>query len=218
MEKNRGAVKGTARRTRHTRFLSQSATTLWGSLSNVAQAKGSNLHHLREFVRKRFDDGAWKRLIAQLSEPEQDTWRAVVPVGWYPLLLQLNTLAALERVLGHGDGALIEELGAFEAKQDLTVIHRLFLRMANPAYLLEKSAEYWNRFYDEGTWEVTRVSAQEARGLLRGVQLMNDDFGRYLSAYIRAMWKLMGAELEHSAYEIIQELGAPVLVVEGRWR
>lgn len=183
----------------------------------VAQAKGSNLHHLRGFVHKRLGLDAWDRLVAELSEEEQATWQALVPVGWYPLELQLKTLGLMDKVLGRGDGALIETLGVYEAQQDLTVVHRLFLRMANPAYLLEKSGEYWNRFYDVGRWETTRVSKQEARGVLRDVALMNDDFGRYLAAYLRAMWQLMGAKLEHSVWEITLEAGMPVLSVEGRW-
>ncbi len=172
---------------------------------------------MRQFVLKRLGQDAWDRLVAKLSKEEQETWAALVPVGWYPLELQLKTLGLMDQVLGRGDGTLIETLGRYEAEQDLTVVHRLFLRMANPAYLLEKSGEYWDRFYDVGAWETTRVSSKEARGVLRGVELMNNDFGTYLAAYIRAMWHLMGAKMEHSSWEIKRGAGGPVLTVEGRW-
>ena len=172
---------------------------------------------MRQFVLKRLGQDAWDRVVSKLSEEEQETWAALLPVGWYPLELQLKTLGLMDQVLGRGDRSLIESLGVYEAKQDLTVVHRLFLRMLNPAFLLEKSGEYWDRFYDVGRWEVTRVSPHEARGVLSGVDLMNDDFGTYLAAYIRAMWQLMGTKLEHSSWEIKREAGGPVLTVEGRW-
>lgn len=45
----------------------------------------------------------------------------------------------------------------FGAEQDLTIFHRMFLRMANPAYAAEKVGEYWSRFHTHGRWVSRRV-------------------------------------------------------------
>ncbi|HTU56783.1 MAG TPA: hypothetical protein VMF89_00085, partial [Polyangiales bacterium] len=76
----------------------------------------------------------------------------MIASGWYPLGLQHRVFSALESALPHSDDDVIESFATFVAEHDLTRVHRLFLRLRNPAYALEKSADYWRRFYDAGDW------------------------------------------------------------------
>ena len=131
-----------------------------------------------------------------------------------------NTICyvASTKCWGEGDGHLVDVIGAYEAEQDLTVIHRIFLRMANPSFVLEKASDYWRRFYDVGTWRVTRRGKAGAIGILEGVDNLNPTFARYLHAYVQRMWQLVGARQLRSRYQILHgKDGKTKLRIEGAW-
>ena len=160
----------------------------------MGRAKGSNMHHMRTWVAENHGADAWPALLESMDTVDRLELLGLVPVGWYELALQHRLLRAIDDYFGRGDGALIDVIGAYEADQDLKTIHRLFLRLANPAYVLEKSGDYWSRFYDTGEWSVVRLSPNSARGRLSGVEPFTEDFCRYLTAYIGQMWVLVGAK------------------------
>lgn len=171
------------------------------------------MHHMRTWVSRR---GAtdWETLIATMPPEDQDVLRALVPVGWYDLGLQHRLLRQIDQHFGRGDGALVDEIGVFEADQDLTVVHRLFLRLANPAFVLEKSGEYWSRFYDTGRWTIERRGRTGARGVLSEVEPFDPLFGRYLTAYIRRMWELVGAR----DLQVDSRIEGTRVILLGSWR
>jgi hypothetical protein len=75
---------------------------------------------------------------------------SIVAVGWYDDTILVETLRTVEEVLRERDPKIIETLGRFAAEQDLTRIHRVFLRMASPAFVLERATNLWRRFFDSG--------------------------------------------------------------------
>src|SRR5437867_1321187 len=107
----------------------------------MARFKGANLLNLRTFAEARFGADAWTRMIAALPPEDQPAARAIVAVGWYDLGLQTRILHAFDRVLAGGDRAVLVEFGRYDAERDLTGPQRLFLRLANPAYVLEKAGD-----------------------------------------------------------------------------
>jgi hypothetical protein len=139
-------------------------------------------------------------------------------MGWHDLARQHRFLRAIDDTLGSGDGTLVEEIGRFEADRDLRIVHRLFLRMANPAYVLEKAGQYWGRFYDTGTWKVTRHSPQHAEGVLSGCRPFDPLFAVYLNAYIHRLFELVGAKDMKTEWELDEAVVPPRLTLHGRWR
>ena len=180
----------------------------------MGQAKGTNLHHMFTWVEQRFGSEAWEKVLARLSPDDQTQARNVLPVRWYDLGLQHRVLRALDETLGQGDGTLVDAVGRYEADQDLSVIHRVFMRMASPSYILERSRDYWERFYDTGEWRVERISETRTRGELVDVDPFDPLFARYLHAYIRRMFELTGAQDLETSYRV-QGAG---MVMEGQWR
>ena len=128
----------------------------------MGRAKGSNMHHMRTWVVANHGRPAWTSLLESMSIEDRLELLGLVPIGWYELALQHRLLRSIDDYFGHGDGALIDVIGAYEADQDLKVIHRLFLSLANPAYVLEKSGDYWSRFYDTGQWTVCLLYTSDA--------------------------------------------------------
>lgn len=155
------------------------------------RAKGSNMHHMRTWVVRTHGRAAWDEVLERMPDEDGAELRGLVPVGWYSLALQHRLLSTLSEAYGPGT---VDRIGAYEAEQDLTVVHRLFLRLANPVFVMEKAGEYWSRFYTTGTWTVVAESKRSARASLVGVDPWDDQFGSYLTAYVKRMWELVGAK------------------------
>lgn len=170
------------------------------------------------FVRAQGGEDAWHRVLARLSPEDRSVVEGMVAVGWYDLALQHRLLRAVDAALGHGDLALIPAVARFEADQDLTRIHRMFLRLANPAFVLEKSGEYWHRFYDTGEWSVKRERSNHAVATLTGVGEVDVAFCMYLSRYIERMFELVGAKEVHVDHPRCRTRGEPACVFAGAWR
>jgi hypothetical protein len=187
-------------------------------MADVTQAKGSNITHMRDWVQRFRGAEAWQRILEALPDAERAATQSVVAVGWYPFTLQLKLLTAVDQVLGTSEVPVITQIARWEADQDLTKVHRLFLRLANPAYVLEKSGEYWRRFYDQGTWEVERLSDRSARGTLRDLPEVEPQFCSYLGAYIHRMWELVGAKDVSITHSQCVTRGDPACTYAGSWK
>ncbi len=155
------------------------------------QAKGTNFINIKSFVSQQLGEAEWARVLEELGDADGRALREVVAVGWYDFGLQLRLLHKVVDLRGE---PVIAQFGQFDAEEDLTKIHRLFLRLANPAFVLEKSGEYWKRFYSSGHWVVTREGPQGATAVMREVEPPDAMFCRYLTAYIARMFELVGAK------------------------
>ncbi|MEM6296951.1 MAG: hypothetical protein AAGA54_37145 [Myxococcota bacterium] len=168
---------------------------------------------MRTFVQRSFGDAAWREVLSSMSPEDASALGGLVPVGWYPLALQHRLLKAIDAALGEGDGNLVARIGCYEAQQDLTVVHRLFLKMANPGFVLQQAGRYWGRFYDSGTWDIDRVSSTQANGVLRGLDPFDPSMADYLRAYIGEMWALMGA----TSVDVKTVVRGGDIHLSGRW-
>ena len=182
----------------------------------MPKSKGTNLLHMRSYVERVHGPATWQKVLASLSAADHAIVSALSPSGWYPLETQHRLLRSIDRVVSKGDLALVPEIGRYEADQDLSTIHRLFVRLTSPAYVLEKAGEYWRRFYDTGRWDVVRGNGS-ATGRLAEFGMVDDAFCSYLAAYIHRMFQLAGARsgaLEHTE---CRARGAEACVFVGRW-
>jgi hypothetical protein len=165
----------------------------------------------RAFVSARSGRDDWARLVEGIDTGNE--LPGLVPLGWYPETLFVQML----HELGRDDAAAVRQLAAYEAEQDLTVIHRMFLRLANPAYVLEKAGDYWSRFHDSGTWSVERLGASGARGTLQHWGIADSVACEYLGTYVHRMFELVGARDVKVAHPSCRAAGAAHCVFEGSW-
>jgi hypothetical protein len=165
----------------------------------VARTKGLTFGHVQRFSVERFGERGYRDLVSDLPAGDQQLLAEVVAVGWYDLELYARLIRALDQRHGKGDLVLLDELGRYEAEQDYRGIFRLFFRMASPAYMVEKTADYWRRFHDVGDWAIERRGTNAVWGALRGWGV-DDVLCRELVAYVKRAIELVGGKdvvLEH---------------------
>jgi hypothetical protein len=183
----------------------------------VTRVKGSNIYLARCFAEQR-GQAVWPAVLQRLSEAQRAQVESVIASGWYPLILQHRVFEALEAALPEAREDVIDVFATYVAEHDLTRIHRLFLRLRSPAYALEKSAEYWSRFYDAGSWSVSRQGSQQARGELVGIAETAPVFCRFLTAYITRMFQLAGSTSGKCRHTRCVCRGDSSCLFEGHWR
>jgi predicted hydrocarbon binding protein len=159
-----------------------------------AKTKGISFHNVRTFTLDRYGLEGWVDVLAHLVPEDRGVLDEIVPVGWYSLALYARLIRALDQIHGAGDLALVVQLGHYEAERDLTTIQRAFLRMASPAFLLEKSAEYWRRFHDTGVWTINREGATRVRAYLDDWGHVDAALCRELVGYLSRAFELVGAK------------------------
>jgi hypothetical protein len=180
----------------------------------MSRVKGSNFASLRAFTDKR---GATERLRASLPPDALAAFDSALVIGWYPAPVFLAAIHALAPALGETTSEAMRAYGFFAAEHDLTTLHRAFFRLANPAYVLEKSTQYWSRFHDEGEWKVTRETPKSARGELVGCGIVDALFCETLTAYITRLFALVGAKEPRWTHPICRARGGKSCLFVGEW-
>lgn len=181
-----------------------------------AKTKGIGFTNVKRFTVGRFGEKGWTSLLDALPQEDREELQAIIPMGWYSLPLYARLIRTLDKIHGAGDLGLLKELGRYEAEQDLTTIHRFFLRFTNPAFIVEKTSEYWGRFHDTGTWNVTRDD--------RGVSAVLDGWGvvdaalcREVVAYLTRVLELVGAKNVLVEHPKCRGRADPQCLFRARW-
>jgi hypothetical protein len=185
--------------------------------AGTAKTKGVGFTNVRAFTLDRFGgEAGWKSVINELTSAERDELASVISMGWYSLEMYARLIRALDKVHGKGDLALMKDLGRFEAETDIKTIHRFFLRFTNPAFIVEKTTDYWKRFHDTGTWVVTR-DAHGVTMLLDGWGCVDTALCRELVAYLGRALELAGATNVTVEHPKCRGRADPQCIFKGRW-
>jgi hypothetical protein len=183
----------------------------------AGKTKGIGFVSIREFVLERYGLDGWTDLLAELSAEDRAEIQAIVTMGWYSLPLYARALRALDKVRGAGDLQLVFQLGKYQAERDLTTVHRAFLRIANPSFIVEQSAEYWGRFHDSGKWTVERLGPSRVRAYLDGWAHVDAALCRELTGYTLKAFELVGARNPRLDHAQCRARGAARCVFLGSW-
>jgi hypothetical protein len=179
--------------------------------------KGIGFRNVQSFTQMRFGELAYDKVLAQLGEDDRRVLGGIIPMGWYDVALYARLIHAVNHLYGRGDLSLLDQLGQYEAAQDLTTVHRLFMRVANPGLILDKTMTLWRRFHDTGTWEVTR-RGKSATGVRRDWGIVDAGMCTELRGYIQGIVSVGNGKdvwVEHTTCRVH---GAEACVFDGTWR
>lgn len=185
----------------------------------AGNTKGIGFVNVKRFVTSRPDgQEQWGQVMEQLTPADREIISSALASAWYPVDTYARLVHLVADVLAHGDARVFHELGRFEAESDLTIVHRVFMSIVSPATVLDKVIDYWRRFHDTGTWELTRPGPNSYRSVLRGWAIVDEALCWEMSAYMARLVELTGAEDVRVRHPECRARGAPACVFEGRWR
>jgi hypothetical protein len=180
------------------------------------KSKGVHFVTVHSFVLERYGEEAWASVFARLTPDDQDALAAVVAVGWYPTAFLLRVTDAAETELERPGAPFREALGRYGADHQFTIIHRLFLRVASPGYVVEKAGQLWGRFHDTGRWTVVR-GPRSVSATLSGF-VVHAGLCRALTAYVTRIFELVGAQDVSVEHRRCRARGDASCIFEGHWR
>jgi hypothetical protein len=132
--------------------------------SSMNNTKAIHLRSLQKFVLGKADSAAWQKILADLSPTDQDMLKKMfLSNAWLDYSLWWRLLIATDKTLGKGDLALIREIGAFDARENLNGIYKTFISFMRPDFIIGNASMIWKRYYDSGELrpiQVTRTSAE----------------------------------------------------------
>ena len=118
--------------------------------SPSAQVKGSVvLARLELIAAKR---GVFDQVMAVLPADDQKVWRGVVlAVSWYPFDMAQRLDQAIATVLSpNHKRQFFLDIGRASADANLPSIHKAFVRVGDPHYLLSRAPQIYSKYYDKG--------------------------------------------------------------------
>jgi hypothetical protein len=181
----------------------------------MSRVKGSNFVTMRAFAEKH---GVADALRASLTPDARTAFDEALAIGWYDAPAFVEVLHALGPALGKPGAEVMRELGYFSVERDMTTVHRVFFRLANPAFVLEKPTQYWSRFHDRGEWRVERLGPSQVRADLVGCGIVDTLFCENVLAYIARMFELVGAKDARWEHPACRARGGETCTFTGEWR
>jgi predicted hydrocarbon binding protein len=172
---------------------------------------------LKSYVAKRFGYDGWRKYLSALEPKVRKQVEMPSAREWYELDVMLRALHSLRDVFGEEQTDVVGDFGRHEAERDMSTVHRLFFRLANPAYVLEKATEYWRSFCDFGEWQVVRDSSHGATATLVGVPVVDEVYCQELSGYLQRLFELVGAKNVKSEHARCRARGDETCVWVGSW-
>ena len=122
--------------------------------------RGAVLLSRKLFVEEHFGQGAWERILSELSEEDQDILKGIlVHVGWYPFEFGERLDQAIVDVFGNGNPKVFEEIGAKSAQKNLSDTQNAFLTPGDPQAFLTKTPAIYALYYDHGRREYKATGA-----------------------------------------------------------
>jgi len=183
----------------------------------MARTKGSAFVALKSFVTRRFGYEGWKRYLSRIEPGERKEIEMPSAKEWYDLDVWIRSLHVLKDVFGEEVPEVVFAFGRHEAKSDINFGQRLFLRLANPAFVIEKAGEYWRKFCDFGRWEVERKGDKAAMASLLDVPVTDVLYCDELSGYLKHLFELVGAKNVRLEHTHCRSRGDDKCVWNGSW-
>jgi hypothetical protein len=183
-----------------------------------ALTKGINFVNARTFVELGANGAdAWARVSSSMGADDRRTLESAIAIGWYPLAMYARLIRNIDAVLGTGDLTQVTRLGRFEAERDLKTIHRVFLRLASPTFLLDQTASYWGRFHDTGVWKIEKTAPRAAVGHLDGWGCVDEALCRELLAYLTRAFELTGGRSVNMSHPVCRARSGPRCTFTLQW-
>jgi predicted hydrocarbon binding protein len=89
--------------------------------------------------------------------------------------------------------------------------------MANPAFVLERLAEFWGRYQDSGVWTVVRTPPNRVQATLEGWGSEDEATCVRLAAYTKRLFELVGAKDVYVDRRACRARGDAACVFVGGW-
>jgi hypothetical protein len=116
-------------------------------------------------------------------------------VSWYPVEAipgKGNIFEAAACVLFPNDPEGLQKVGRLNARESLTGLYRLFIRIPSIEFVIGRVAKLWRVYQDTGDANVEEYDGKSLQFVVRNFPDLREDFREYLMGYIFSVGELSG--------------------------
>jgi len=126
--------------------------------------KGAVLQSRLKFLREVAGEDGLAKVLASLPPADREVLSgSILTVLWYPLDLNLRLDAAIALALSPEDRSRIFlDMGRASAEQNLTGVHRAYVRQGDPHFLLSNAPLVYAAYYAAGSRTYQKVGEKAA--------------------------------------------------------
>ena len=126
-------------------------------------ARGPNFVYAKEFIRQKYGESMWERLIDALPQHTAEVWKTThLITEEYSFAAFKALVRILSEVLGEQSDRQTAEMYTYIADRSLNSIYKVFFRFTQPATVIKNYPKLWNRFFTEGTVNVLEATKSYA--------------------------------------------------------
>jgi len=181
--------------------------------------KGSAFIINREFILENSGAEALANIQAAMTEQDRQELfgKPILPVSWVDLGALLQFLAAADKIIGTGNGAMVGEGAARSAEKFSKGFYRLIISLASPEKLINGFPRAWQQLFDEGTVAIEWKSKKNCVVKISEVKQMPALHEIGISASLIRMLSLTGAKNVRFKHERCSTHGDPYCELEFEW-
>jgi hypothetical protein len=148
----------------------------------VPKYKGTRYETIRKVMHAQ-GKSAEQAFLAKLTPEEHEKYLYGLPVSWY----------LVEEILFPNDPQGLRKVGRLNARESLTGIYKLFLRIPSIDFVIGRIAKLWRSYQDTGEAVTRNYTGKSIEFVLKGYPDLRMDFREYLCGYIIGFLELAGA-------------------------
>ena len=183
----------------------------------MQQVKGAVLKTRLAFVEERGGKAAVQQVIAALPPDDQRALKIVFTSNWYPFELSKRLDDAIVTVLGAGDPAWFERLGAASAERNLGGVHAGYLTKGDPHAFLAKAGQIYAAYYESGSRSYERTGDRRGTLVTRDAETFSAPDCLTVTGWYRRALEMCGAGDVRVAHPECRAKGGAVCRYEVSW-
>lgn len=128
-----------------------------GYLLKEPRVKGSALIPGYKYILKHYGKKGLDKVTSQMDPKDvKPIQEKLLTSKWYPYRTFIGLMRASDDFFGKGDNSFIIDLGCLCAKEGLSTIYKLFIKLGNPNQTIAKSVQMWHLSFEPGSLEILK--------------------------------------------------------------
>jgi hypothetical protein len=182
-------------------------------------AKGTAVAAVASFVKTRFGSDGYERWLKSLPQESRDIFdRTLLASAWYPAEAGVFTpQKVMCDLFFNGSPYGAREQGRHSADQDLRGIYRMFVRVANPSFLIRNVAGIWGSYYSDSKARAAIGQESGARLYLAGITPVNPYLMNAVAGWVERALEICGCTGISVGMETGESEGKSLISYDLKW-
>lgn len=174
------------------------------------EVKGSIAHYTLKYLNREHDQTVIDNIYAAMSKPAVQAIKTVLVGNAIPIEYVMELLHAIRKVLGGDDPNINFKVGLESFKLAFSLVYKVFIRLGNPHFILNKTAKVWRNFNNAGTLECIDEGKNKAIFRLKDFDFKDTEYcEQRLRGGFQAVLELCGCKVKSCTHTYCTSRGDP---------